>query len=184
VAALTARPDALERLARLLPLPVSPVEAPSISDLADVELRLGLPLPMDYKRFIQRYGSGTIDAFLWVLNPSSANESIRLPDSSDRQLGILRWLREQGTESIPHPIYPEPGGLLLWAETANGDCLYWRTVGPPDDWRIAINESRAPNWHDHAGPMTAVLADLLDRTVSVEFFPDSFPLEKHLFAAF
>jgi hypothetical protein len=172
------------RLGKLMPPPAASVEAPNPADWPRVEGRLGMVLPADYKAYIGRYGSGVVDGFLWVLNPFSLNENIRFPDSSDRQLAILRRIRDEGSERLPYPIHPEPGGLLLWAESANGDCLYWLTDGPPDAWRVTVNESRAPNWYDHPGPMSALLADLLDGTVDVEFFPNNFPLPSHTFRPF
>lgn len=173
----------LDRLRTLLPEPSAPVEAPAAGDWDALHERLGFALPADYREFVGRYGSGVVDNFVWVLNPFSANENIRFPESSDRQLAILRWLRERG-EALPHAIYPEPGGVLLWAETANGDCFYWLTDGSPDEWRVTVNEARASNWHDHPGPMSALLADLLDGSVHVEFFPDNFPLAAHSVVAF
>lgn len=174
----------LDRLRMLLPEPSVPVEAPVAGDWDALHERLGYALPADYQAFIDQYGSGVIDGFAWVLNPFSANENIRFPEASDRQLAILRWVREQGTETLPYQVHPEAGGLALWAETANGDCFYWVTDGPPDGWRVTVNESRAPNWHDHPGPMSALLADLLDGSARIEFFPDNFPLAEHSFEAF
>ncbi len=175
----------LDRLLRVLPAPTAPAEGPRAGDWGAVEARLDLVLPSDYKVFIERFGSGVIDRFLWILDPFSANENIRFPDASERQHAILRWLRAQGTERLPYPVYPEPGGVVLWGETANGDCFYWITSdGPPDDWSVTVNEARAPNWHDHPGPMTAFLADLLDRTESVDFFPAVFPSAQPSFERF
>jgi hypothetical protein len=30
-------------------------------------------------------------------------------------------------DQFPRPLYPDPGGLLLWASTGNGDELFWLT---------------------------------------------------------
>ena len=165
-----------DRLAALLPVPPRPIEAPTEAAWGELEERLAIELPSDYREFLGLYGSGVIDQFLWVLNPFASNGNARFPEASDRQLGILRWIREQGAETLPYPLYPEAGGLPLWAESAIGDCFYWITSeGSPDDWPVTVNEARADNWHDHPGPMTALLADLLDKTVSVDFFPHNFP---------
>jgi hypothetical protein len=167
---------AFERLLKVLPPPVRPVETPPTGQWDAIEGRLGAVLPLDYKAFVELFGSGFIDRFLWVFNPFSADENIRLAEASERQLAILRWLREQANERVPYPIFPEPDGLLPWGETANGDCFYWITShSSPDEWSVVVNEARAPNWHEHAGPMTAFLADLLDGSTSVDFFPATFP---------
>jgi len=158
------------------------VEAHSTAAWPSMEERLGIALPSDYRAYLDRYGSGIVDDFLWVLNPFSADDAIRFPDSSAAQLSVLRWLREQDGEMVRYPIHPEPGGVLLCAETANGDCFHWLTSdGLPDEWRLTINESGTTNWYDHAGPMSALLADLLDGTVAIPFFPHNFPLPAHTF---
>lgn len=76
----------LDRLRSLLPAPPQPVEAPTAADWDGLHSRLGFVLPADYQAFLNAYGSGIIDHFCWVLNPFSANEDIRFPDSSSRQL--------------------------------------------------------------------------------------------------
>jgi hypothetical protein len=165
----------IDSLLRIVSAPNEPAEAPLPGEWDEVETRLGFVLPSDYKAFIERFGSGHFDEFLWVLNPFSANEAIRFPDASERQLAILRWLRDGG-EQLPYPIYPEPGGIVVWAETANGDCLYWITSeASPDEWSVTSNEARGQDWYDHPGPMSAFLADLLNRTIWVEFISSVFP---------
>ena len=42
----------------------------------DVEKKLEITFPMDYKMFIDFYGEGSINEFLWVLSPFSENENL------------------------------------------------------------------------------------------------------------
>lgn len=39
---------------------------------------LGMILPLDYKKFINKYGTGSINDFIWILNPFSENENLNL----------------------------------------------------------------------------------------------------------
>lgn len=176
--------DPIDRLVALLPEPAQPVETPGAGDWSPLEARIHFRLPSDFKTLLERYGSGIVDGFLWALNPFSPDENRRFPEASERQLGILRSIREQGID-LPYPVYPEASGLVLWAETANGDCLYWRTLtDQPDDWPVCVNEARGSAWVDHPGPATAALADLLEGVLDVDFFPSNFPLPSHSFSAF
>lgn len=168
-------PAGLQELLQVLRAPISPVEPALAEDLDDAERRLGVRLPADYRAFAEMFGSGSIGGFLHIASPSSRNEYIRLVDSHEAQVEILHELRDSGAEELPYPIHPEPGGLILWAETSNGDCCYW-VADPrddPDAWPIAVNEARAPYWFDHPGPMTVFLADLVARRIELPIFPDA-----------
>jgi hypothetical protein len=58
--------SAIDELKALIPPTRPPL--PEL-DWTSVEERLGLRLPLDYKRLIEAYGQGSFDGFLWVLQP-------------------------------------------------------------------------------------------------------------------
>ncbi len=109
-----------------------------------VEERLGLGLPGDFKALIETYGSGSFSDFLNPINPFRGDGAGF--DWADRDiLEFDRETRDEYPDALPYPIHPEPGGILPWAETDNGDILYWLTEGDPDSWPILIRESRGPD---------------------------------------
>jgi hypothetical protein len=165
-------PSGLEGLLRVLRAPAQPIEPAVPEDLDATERELGLRLPADFRAFVQLFGSGSIGEFLHIRNPSSANPYIRLVDAHRAQTAVLHELRDSG-EDLPYAIHPEPGGLILWAESSNGDCCYWVADPPadPDAWPIAVNEARAPYWFGHPGPMTAFTADLVAERIEIPIFP-------------
>jgi hypothetical protein len=147
-----------------------------VPDWATVEADIGTRLPSDYKWFIDTYGVGRVDDFLSVFYPASNNTYIRLKDQIARQLGAYRTLRETWPKDIPYPLFPELSGILPWGITDNGNVCVWRTVSAnPDEWPVAVNESRGPKWDTFAGSMTAFLADVLSRRYECSVFPDDFP---------
>lgn len=142
------------------------------SDWLPVEAHLGLSLPDDYKTFIDHYGTGAIDSFLYILNPFSSNPRLNLLDEGRIKLDAIRQLRH---EVIPYLIHPDAGGLLPWGVTDNGDVLYWLCAGSPSHWSIVVNESRGPRWREYKLSTTGFLAGLVAREIIVDIFPDDFP---------
>lgn len=167
--------DFEKALELLIPPPLVPYEAPQDDGWNNIERKLNTTLPRDYKQFIERYGSGRIDEFLSILNPFSSNKHRDLLWQMEMQLGTLRELKEGGTEIVPFEFFPSPGGLLPFGLTDNGDVLYWLTVGQPDNWSVAVNAGRSPEWDTYQVGMVEFLWKILGRQDSCKIFPSDFP---------
>lgn len=149
----------IAKLTTLVPPPAAaaPLNA---SEWLRVESDVGTQLPTDYKAFVDRYGLGRLSDFIVVFVPMSDNPNADLAVQVERQLGALRELRDAG-EPCPYSFYPEPGGLLPFAATDNGDVLFWLTSGSPDNWSVVVNEARSPLYAAHQCNMVDFLTDLL-----------------------
>lgn len=150
-----------------------PVSVPAVDPVAwaKFEEHLGTALPNDYKAFISKYGFGLLGDFLSVLTPFSENPNANLAVQIERQLAALREMRRLGDVS-PYPFFPEPGGLMPFAVTDNGDVLHWLTEGQPDEWRVVVTESRGSDHEMHETNMTDFLASVLSRSRRCAIFPD------------
>jgi hypothetical protein len=173
----------IEKLAAVLPPPAGPVETPrrGAEDWAAVEGGLGTPLPPDYKAFVEGYGTGAIDDFLWVFNPFSANEHANLISQTKVRLDSLRSLRDEFQLDIRYELFPAGGGLLPFGATANGDVLFWETAGEPQDWAVIVGESRASEYESFGSNMTGFLHDILSRKEVSRIFPEDFPTASPVF---
>ena len=130
----------------------------------EVEARLGKRLPADYKAFIDRYGTGSIGDFLWVLTPATENPFLNFFEKGNVMLDGYRQLRASWPREYPHTAYPEEGGLLPWAVSDNGDELYWLTEGDPDQWPTVIVSRGVPH-EEYRMPMGDFLAGLITRRI-------------------
>lgn len=121
----------LELLKKLAPPPARPVAAGAPHLWGAVENELGTPLPRDYKEFIETYGAGGFYDFLEVSSPFSKRSS-----------GLVAWFKSMGAtyRNDYAPIFPEPEGLLPMGGDENGDTLFWRTRGAPEDWTVVFAE--------------------------------------------
>lgn len=142
--------SALDRLVSLAPPPAVPVDA--TGDWPAVAL------PSDYRDLVTRYGKG-------VFND---NVMLRVPVDVDL-LDVDRDLREEfGDENYPYPLYPEPGGLLVWATTSDCGRLCWLTVGEPDEWPVVVWMPRAYYERHEMGAVALLEAWLSGRLVTDE----------------
>jgi hypothetical protein len=152
-----------------MPPPSSPIAADG--DWQAVAKALGTLLPSDYGAFIKRYGTGRISGFLWVYNPFEENVHVNLLSRYPRILAADREIRAAFPDDVPEPLFPEPNGLFPWADTDNGDRLYWRTTADSDSWTVVVWESRGPAYVSYSLSMTGFLFAWLKREIVVPVFP-------------
>jgi hypothetical protein len=161
-------------LAKLITPPTSPSEAPQQHEWPQIEAQLGTSLPADYKDFLRLYGTGKIDDFIWIFNPSSRNENINLATQLRVQLAALSELQAY-EEVLLYKLFPERDGVFPFGITDNGDVLYWKTSGSPNTWTVLINEARSPDWEEFDMVMTEFLSKVISRQIYPSAFPNVFP---------
>jgi hypothetical protein len=99
-------------------------------------------LPSDYRALVETYGTGTFGDLVWVWNPFEANRHLELVAAGAQTLEADRESRASFPDRFTMALHPEPGGLLPWGVTDNGDGLYWETTGAPDTWTVFVLPSR------------------------------------------
>lgn len=159
----------MEDLVRLVPPPVVPIDANG--DWREVEAALGLGLPADFKTLTERYGRGQFVDFLTPLTPFGTHEL--LVQQARQLLDGERSFRESDPDRCPYPFYPEPGGLLPWAGTDNGDRLCWSTDGEPDGWTVVVWNPRSWTYDAHDMGAVAFLHGWLSGRVTTSVFDDA-----------
>ncbi len=170
----------IDRLIEIMPPPVAPVDSGEHEDWAAVEKETGITLPIDYKEFINTYGTGSICSFLWVFNPFTKNRFLNFA----KQVNVIHQDMEhvaQFSGVAPYPKFPPASELVSWATTDNGDNLFWRTGGPPDEWSIVVVDSDWAIWEYADGPISSFLVRLLTRELRLNAFTMQFPDGKPYF---
>jgi SUKH superfamily protein len=163
----------LERLRRLVAPPSpAPRGGGSPEQWRQVEAFLGLVLPQDYKALVDTFGCGQFVNFITVFTPFAHDESANLLAQPDLSLRAYQAVRAEFPEAAPYPAFPEPGGVLPWALTSNGDVLFWLTEGPSNTWPIIAVESRHGAIERHNLTTTDFLAQLLAGELPTRILPD------------
>jgi hypothetical protein len=118
-------------------------EAAPEHDWNTVQERLGTPLPADYRRFVDRFGAGTVGA-LRVFVPDVAAPEFDLFGLVERVGREAEVFRASTTPKFGGPYHPQRGGLIPWGEMDGGLYFFWIPAGDdPDVWPVAISD---PSW--------------------------------------
>ncbi len=156
----------IEGLVQVIPPPEAPTASFS-GAWGPVEAELGTRLPQDYKDFVRIFGSGYLFEFMGINVPYSRNPNVRLVS----QARVIYRSFIEGDE-LEHPLWPAPAGLLPFGATDNGDYLFWKTTGDPDDWTVAIWSRGDVAFEFLDCDLTDFLAGLATGTNIPECLPD------------
>lgn len=128
----------IENLKNALEVPENPIERGNSVDWSFVTPKLGLQLPFDYMSFINTYGSGEIGEWLLVFNPFSQDKNISFFDNLLSMLSSISTIKNDYPEFCPYPLLFEPGGLLPWGISFDGDIYCWLTEGLSSTWKVVV----------------------------------------------
>ncbi|MBZ9644042.1 hypothetical protein [Streptomyces sp. PSKA30] len=137
-------------------------------DWQKIENSLGHALPSDYKRLCEELPPGLFNEFLFLLHPiGSEGESLLGRDA--RLIETVEGFIEN-EEECPG----RRGHIFPCLITDNGDVGYWIADSEdPDEWTVAINESRGPDWQSTGLSLSAFLYQFLTGEYEVGMFPES-----------
>ncbi|MEL4428560.1 SMI1/KNR4 family protein [Shewanella mangrovisoli] len=159
-----------EEMSNYLTIPSSPCEAGKGLNWGLVTNFYGKSLPTDYMMFIEYYGSGEIGGWLTVLNPFSNNTYINLLHQFAPILSSVSTLKEEFPETYPFPLLFEPGGLLPWGISIDGDIYCWSTAGVSGKWKIVVL-GRHSEPEEFEVSFTSFINGLLNGSISCKAIP-------------
>jgi hypothetical protein len=137
---------------------------------------LGVELPPDFRAFAEAYPRLEFDDFLLVHLPEPGNESSFIATVRGAAK-VVRHLSESG-DAKGYVPFPEPGGLLEWGSSNEGDSFYWRTWSvSPAEWPVVVS-GRNDDWSEYAIGAVDFLAAIYRRDLVVPGLPSAdFPGE-------
>ena len=145
----------------------------------EVEKKIGITFPEDYKLFIDSYGEGGINGFLWILSPFSENENLNSIEKFKLMQDAYINMQGEFPEQFSFDFYNGKRGLFPWGITDNGDELFWNFKG--DILEIVVYESRYARNMSYIMGMEEFLCKLLKKEIECPIFPDDFILESNYY---
>jgi hypothetical protein len=160
--------DRTDELARMVSVPST---TRAQEDWEAVERSLGLGLPGDYKHLIEVFGPGSFDGYLLLPSPFLVSRTHHLLDFF-QILELAQEAMDTPLErgELPYPLYPDPGGMLPWGGTIDGDLLFWNTTRPdPDTWTVVACDRWPEYWMEFLGSVTGFLVAYLTGELAPPF---------------
>lgn len=145
----------------------------------EVQNKIGIIFPEDYKQFINLYGEGGINEFLWILSPFSENKNLNSVEKFKVMQEAYISMQSEFPEQCRFEFYNGKMGLFPWGITDNGDELFWNFKG--DSLEIVVYESRYVSYMRYIMSMKEFLCGLLRKEIVCPIFPDDFILENNYF---
>ena len=167
----------IQELKKLVPPPDRPSEVGSLEAWREIERKIGLVLPSDYRDFIFTYGSGLFAQFYRVCNPFDPSEWISLYASVERVCNSEGEIKRKFPDQVPYPIYPQEAGILPWGNDENGNEYFWLTQGAPDTWLVLSDEVRGEGFREYGCSITEFLTKVL--IGHIEALASDYPREEN-----
>lgn len=145
----------------------------------EVEKNIGIIFPEDYKEFIDCYGEGSINEFLWILSPFSENQNLNSVHKFKEMEESYNSMKEEFPEDFKFEFYGRQNGLFPWGITDNGDELFWNYND--DTIEIVVYASRYVKYVIYAMNMKEFLCNLLKKDIICPVFPDDFILDSNYY---
>jgi hypothetical protein len=172
--------NSLDRILSIVAKPERVIDAGNEGEWRNIEDKIGFHLPSDYKLFIQYYGTGALNDFLYVFNPFTLNKNLNLLSQREDMIDSYRILKYNSPEKYPFSANSDVGGLLPWGITDNGDELYWLITGKDSNqWKIVSFKASDSYYETHDLTLTEYLAQLLEGRLKTHLYPDDFRNDKN-----
>lgn len=164
----------IENLKKVMKLPKNPIDTGSLEKWQEVEHKMGIDFPHDYKEFISAYGTGRIGDFLWILNPFSKNENVNILEVMNYFQWAYSTSKKKFPDDFPRPLFSENNSLITWGATDNGDYLFWvyDINLKPNNWKMGVYDSRAG---EESKLFDINMSTFLEKLVKNEIQTDAFP---------
>lgn len=144
-----------------------------------VEDMFNIQFPIDYKLFINNYGEGGINDFLWILSPFSECENLNTVNKFNEIKYAYKVMKKELPEICEYEFWDNGKGLFPWGITDNGDELFWNYT--ENSIEIVIFSSRYADKQVYCCGVVEFLTELLEKERKCSFFPDDFIREENYY---
>ncbi|TDU80341.1 hypothetical protein EDD91_7177 [Streptomyces sp. KS 21] len=137
---------------------------PARIDWVVVETALGTALPPDFKLLAEQYPLLQFGDYMSFHTPQPGTEEAWARALAEEREDVADLLDVDELSDLL-AVYPEPGGLLIWGSSIDGDTFLWTTAGSgSEEWQVTVASHNGDWWHYTAGAVQFT-ADLISGAV-------------------
>ena len=144
-----------------------------------IENENNIVFPEDYKWFLENYGPGSINGFLWVFSPICNNLNLNSFEQYKTMKNSYEFMVNNKLIECEYCFYDNGIGLFPWGITDNGDELYWNYMNEVTE--IVVLSSRYADIFSCKLNMTDFLTGLLTKKTECNLFPEDFVLDNNYY---
>lgn len=129
----------------------------------EVWAELGFEFPTSHRDFLRVFPSGVMSEYIYIWSPAQSCRWLEAYKWKLKSKGAyFKGVRPKLPEDYPHLFFPEPGGLIPWAE-GDEHTYFWRPVERQvaDQWPIVFMDNTGDGWGEYQGTSAEFLLDLL-----------------------
>ena len=146
-----------------------------------IENENNIVFPEDYKWFLENYGVGSINDFLWIFSPTCNNLNLNSFEKYKVMKNSYEIMLNNKLIEYNYSFYDNGIGLFPWGITDNGDELYWSFMDGLAE--IVIFASRYAYVYSYKLNMVDFLTGLLTKKIECDLFPDDFVLDNNYYGS-
>jgi hypothetical protein len=147
----------LARLKLYIPPPARPNLGPGTWEEAFAAL--GTRLPEQYVDLMSLYGGGLWGNWLECYQPLGSHRFRGLVPFWKSLIDGHHMTKETFPDHVPPLMWPDPGGLLPFGSSADGDKIGWVCHGDPETWKVVL----VPRHERSSGVVYESIAEVLFR---------------------
>ena len=147
-----------------------------------IEQQFDIKFPLEYKAFIDKYGGGAINDFLWILSPFSENVNLNSVSVFQNMKHYEALAKEQNNYESPFDFYDGMEGLFPFALSDNGDEIFFDYKN--GNINIEVYESREMEPVVFTSGFNKFLIDILSNNQYKGLFADEFLLDVNFYTAY
>ena len=137
-----------------------------------IENKIEIKFPPEYKAFIDTYGVGAINDFLWILSPFCENDNLNAVKVFENMKYYDAIAKENNHYESPFVFYDGFEGLFPFAISDNGDEVFFNYKN--GNINIEVYESRKMKPVIFEGDFCKFLIDILSNKQYKGLFADDF----------
>lgn len=154
---------------KILPVPDKKINSLK-NDWDSIEKKMNFKFPEDYKEFIDTYGAGSINEFIFIFSPFCENKNLNLLNCFKEMEESYNAMKEAFPDDFELEFFNGENGLFPWGVTNNGDELYWNLT--EKGFKLLIYDDDYEGL-EYSMSMTVFLYKVLNETLVCHAFPNN-----------